>query len=188
MLMVVWTIALDVVQDVRGSIAMYLFILEEAIQTVGMSVYLMHKANMDEEVRSQAKWILDEIINPAIEFNNTYGMLAYPLNQAYSTFYESAKRNMETYLKVTKKFKLKVTSTGLESVEFLYNNAQRKTPIEIECLPNAEVTLKFTERFYEPYYELEAVEIDGEYYTKLEYTLKMTKDIDVIAHYEEYVP
>jgi len=98
-----WEIVLDVIQDVRGSIAMYLFIVEEAIQTAGMACYLLHKHKKLEECRETAQYILDNIINPAIDFNNRYGAIAYPLNMAYDVFYKSAKTSMETYLKVTEK-------------------------------------------------------------------------------------
>jgi len=99
---VVWSIALDVIQDVRGSIAMYLFIIEEAIQTLGMAVYLLYKDNRFQEARETAQYMLDNVINPAIDFNNTYGSVAYPLNLAYDTFYKNSKKNMETYLELTK--------------------------------------------------------------------------------------
>jgi len=96
--MVVWTIALDVIQDVRGSIAMYLFIIEESIQTVGMACYLLTKANRKEDARDIARWAIDNIIDPALQFNETYGGVAYPLNMSYDVFYKSAKKNFETYL------------------------------------------------------------------------------------------
>jgi len=101
--MVAWQIALDVVQDVRGSIAMYLFIIEEALQTLGMACYLYQKANMKESVRNLAKWAIDNVVDPAIEFNNTYGAAAYPLNMAYDTFYHSSRISFQTYIHITEK-------------------------------------------------------------------------------------
>lgn len=98
-----WKIALDVIEEVRGSIAMYLFIIEEAIQTAGMACYLLQKAQDYEALMSTASWILNNLINPAIDFVNTYGAPAYPLNQAYYTFYNSAKLTMETYIKTAQK-------------------------------------------------------------------------------------
>jgi len=96
--MVVWTLALDVIEDVRGSIAMYLFIIEEAIQTLGMACYMSYKAKNMALARELAQYGIDNVINPAIEFNNAYGFIAYPLNMAYDVFYKNAKKTFETYL------------------------------------------------------------------------------------------
>jgi len=93
-----WIIAVDVIEDVRGSIAMFMFIIEEAIQSVGMACYLLRKANRVEECRNVAQWAIDNLINPALEFCKTYGYAAYPLNMAYESFYNAAKKTFETYL------------------------------------------------------------------------------------------
>lgn len=96
-----WQLALDVIQDVRGSVAMYLFIIEEAIQTVMMAVYIANKAGQYEKMIELATYVKNEVIEPAILFNNTYGAVAYPLNMSYDVFYKSAKRTTETYLELT---------------------------------------------------------------------------------------
>lgn len=93
-----WKLALDVIQDVRGSIAMYMFIVEEAVQTVGMSCYLLYKDEKWEECLQLATWIINTILANAIAFSETYGHLAYPLNMAYDTFFKSSYKNMETYI------------------------------------------------------------------------------------------
>lgn len=98
--MVKWTIAIDIIQDVRGSLAMYLFIIEESIQAVGMACYMLYKKKKYEDMRNLARYAIDNIIEPAIEFNNTYGGATYPLNMAYDVFYNSAKKSMETYLEI----------------------------------------------------------------------------------------
>ena len=95
-----WTIALDVIEDVRGSVAMYIFILEESIQTLGMACYLLAKEQRWNDLLDLANWIIANVINPAIDFNNTYGGVAYPLNMAYDTFYRASKTNMENYIKI----------------------------------------------------------------------------------------
>jgi len=100
--MVKWEIALDVIQDVRGTLGMYLFIIEEAIQTVGMACYLNWKEGNYSKVLEIANYVLDEIINPAIDFNNTYGWAAVPLNLAYGVFYKAAKTTMENYIEQAK--------------------------------------------------------------------------------------
>jgi len=96
--MVIWKIALDLVQDVRGTLGMYLFIIEEAIQTVGMACYLNWKEGNYSKVIEVANYVLDEIINPAIDFCATYGSATYPLNIAYDVFYKAAKTSMENYI------------------------------------------------------------------------------------------
>ena len=98
--MCAWQIALDVVEDVRGSIAMYLFIIEEAIQTAGMACYILYRQKKYDELRNTARWIIDNLIDPALEFVKTYGYAAYPLNLSYEVFYKSARKTMETYLNI----------------------------------------------------------------------------------------
>jgi len=95
-----WTIALDVIEDVRGSVGMYLFIIEESIQTLGMACYLLAKEQRWNDLLDLANWIIANVINPAIDFCNNYGAIAYPLNQAYATFYNASKINMENYIKI----------------------------------------------------------------------------------------
>lgn len=96
--MVTWMIALDLIQDVRGSIAMYMFIIEEAIQTVGMSCYILYKDEKYAECLQLAHWILNNIIEPALGFAETYGHAAYPLEISYKVFYQASKKNMLTYI------------------------------------------------------------------------------------------
>jgi len=95
-----WTIALDVIEDVRGSVGMYLFIIEESIQTLGMACYLLAKEQRWNDLLDLANWIIANVINPAIDFCNNYGAIAYPLNMAYDTFYKASKTNMENYIKI----------------------------------------------------------------------------------------
>jgi len=101
--MPVWTIAIDIIQDVRGSIAMYMFIIEEAIQTIGMACYLLYKHKKYSDLKEVAKWALDNLVNPAIDFAETYGHVAYPLEMAYKAFYQASKKNFENYLRLTEK-------------------------------------------------------------------------------------
>jgi len=95
-----WTIALDVVQDVRSSVAMFMFIIEEAIQTAGMACYVLYKNQKWEALKSAAQQTIDNLILPGIDFVNNYGAAAIPLNTAYSAFYNQAKTTFETYIAV----------------------------------------------------------------------------------------
>lgn len=95
-----WKIALDIIEDVRGSIAMYMFIIEEAVQTAGMAAYLYNKAEQKQKAKETAQWILDNLIYPAQDFTETYGYLAYPLNMAYDAFFKAAEQTMQMYLEL----------------------------------------------------------------------------------------
>jgi len=95
-----WEIILDIIEDVRGTMIFYFFIIEEAIQSVSFACYLLHKAEMYEDCRNMARWCLDNLINPAIDTVAWLGTLIYPMNMSYDLFYKSAKKLMETYLKV----------------------------------------------------------------------------------------
>ncbi len=101
--MAIWQIALDIIEDVRGTMTFYFFIIEEAIQSASFACYLLNKAGMKEDVRNMANWCLDNLINPAIDTNAWIGTMIYPMNMAYDLFFKSAKKLMETYLKVTEK-------------------------------------------------------------------------------------
>jgi hypothetical protein len=91
-------IALDIIEDVRGSVAMFMFIIEEAIQTIGMACYLAMKKQQYDKVIEYANFAINELINPAIDFANSYGNFAYPLHFAYLAFYESAKKTFQNYI------------------------------------------------------------------------------------------
>ena len=95
-----WKIALDIIEDVRGSIAMYMFIIEEAVQTAGMAAYLYQKAEQTQKAKETAKWVLDNLIYPALDFVETYGYLAYPLNLSYEAFFRAAEKTMQMYLEL----------------------------------------------------------------------------------------
>lgn len=96
--MVWWiTIAWDIVEDVRGSCAMFMFIIEEAVQTIGMACYLAQKKKQWNVLREYADFALYELIEPALQFVDQYGNLAYPLNGAYKAFFEAAKKTFLQY-------------------------------------------------------------------------------------------
>jgi len=98
-----WGIALDIIEDVRGTMIFYFFIIEESIQSASFACYLLNKAGMKEDCRYMAQWCIDNLIDPAIETVKWLGIMIYPMNIAYDLFYKSAKKLMETYLKVTEK-------------------------------------------------------------------------------------
>ena len=95
-----WTVALDVVQDVRGSVAMFMFIIEEAIQTAGMACYVLYKSQKWQELKNAAQQTIDNLIIPGLDFANTYGAAAIPLNTAYLAFYNQSLTTFQTYIAV----------------------------------------------------------------------------------------
>ena len=91
--------AFDVFMNVRETIAFYMFIVEEAIQTAGMAAYMLKKADKIAEAKQQAQWTIDNLINPLLEFcDSPAAAMAYPMNLAYKAFAEAAKKTMEAYL------------------------------------------------------------------------------------------
>ncbi len=96
--MVKWEFALDTVSDVRSFVAMFMFINEEAVQTVGMACYMLQKTEQWAGVIETAQYALDNLINPAIDFCATYGYVAVPLNMAYDAFFKAAQKSMQTYI------------------------------------------------------------------------------------------
>jgi hypothetical protein len=96
--MVKWEFALDMVSDVRSFVAMFMFINEEAVQTVGMACYMLQKTEQWAGVIETAQYALDNLINPAIDFCAMYGYVAVPLNMAYDAFFKAAQKSMQTYI------------------------------------------------------------------------------------------
>jgi len=77
----------DVFMDVRGAVAMFMFIIEEAIQTAGMASWIFYKEGMIDEMKENELWIKDNLAIPLKEFaESPSGYIAYPLNEAYKQF------------------------------------------------------------------------------------------------------
>ena len=174
---------LSAVQDVRGTLGMYLFIIEEAIQTVGMACWTLYKDNRFAEVQELAQWIIDDIIDPAIEFNNTYGMATYPLNQAYAVFYTSARKNMETYLAMTKGLRVAVVSQPELNIRCVINGSLHETPFEMRYAEGSDVSLQVIE-VDKGLYAFHHMTVDG-FSTELsEHTFKISEDTIITLFYE----
>ena len=107
-------IAIDLIEEVRGSIAMFMFIIEEAIQTIGMACYLAYKKQQWDKVIEYATYAINELIDPAIEFADTYGNFAYPLHFAYKAFYETSKKTMENYITLANQAKQEIAQAEEE--------------------------------------------------------------------------
>jgi len=95
-----WSIAksaFDVFEDVRGTCSFYMFIIEEAIQTVNMGAYLLYKAGLYSELEELLNWEEANLVNPLKDFANGVGVISYPMNLAYSTFADATKKLIESY-------------------------------------------------------------------------------------------
>ena len=91
--------AFDVFVNVRETIAFYMFIIEESIQAMGMACYLLKKYGLDQDAKEYAEWTKNNLIQGLKDFANGAGVIAYPMNQAYLMFAESAEKVMDAYLK-----------------------------------------------------------------------------------------
>lgn len=96
--MVKWTIAVELLEEVYGTLQMFVFILEEAQQTLGMSIYLSYQAGEYEEAKELAEYALSDLINPALDWIDTYGALIVPTNMSYKEFFLAAKMSMERFI------------------------------------------------------------------------------------------
>ena len=95
-----WTIAIDLLKEVYGTLQMFLFIQEEAMQAIGMSIYISYKAGDKDAVLDLVDHALYELIYPALAWINTYGYLIYPNNLSYTEFFIASEKSMLTYKKI----------------------------------------------------------------------------------------
>lgn len=100
--MVKWTLVIEQLMNlttfVHGTVGMFMFILEELTQALAMACYNYKQVQNWNKVIEVANYAIYEVINPAIEWINTYGHLAYPLNDAYREFFTGARKTFESYI------------------------------------------------------------------------------------------
>jgi len=88
----------DVVKDVRGSIAMMMFILEEAIQSVGMGMWIAHKEKDWARVVELANLNKTYLISPLLELSRSaWAYAAYPLGLSYEKFAVASMASCKMY-------------------------------------------------------------------------------------------
>jgi len=90
--------AFDAFEKVNSTVAFYMFIIEEAIQTVSMAVYLSYKAGNTEKMKEIAQWNKTELIEPLKDFCGSVGYLGFPMNAAFEAFAEASEKAMDYYL------------------------------------------------------------------------------------------
>ncbi|MEM2073720.1 MAG: hypothetical protein QXO33_04140 [Nitrososphaeria archaeon] len=93
--------AFEVFMDIRGACGMFMFILEEAIQTAGMGSWILYKEGKKQEAKENEQWIVNVLAQPLKDFaNGPAGYLAYPLNIAYSLFADATIKKKEAFMKL----------------------------------------------------------------------------------------
>lgn len=95
-----WNIAVDLLKEVYGTLQMFVFILEESTQSIGMSTYLSFQAGDMQATSELSHYALDEIINPALDWLDDFGYLIWPNDLSYKEFFLASKKSMERYLEL----------------------------------------------------------------------------------------
>ena len=108
--------AFNAFEKVNSTVAFYMFIIEEAIQTVSMAVYLSYKAwreaaewgeepdlieELRQKLRELAQWNKSELIEPLKDFTDDVGYLGFPMNLAFRKFAEASEKAMDYYLSIS---------------------------------------------------------------------------------------
>jgi len=94
-----WTIVLDVIEDVRGTLTLYGWTIIEALGTISFACYLLKKAKLHDDAREMAKWAIDNVADPFKKWLDDYGWAIYPLDWAYKVYTDCCKKLLEAYLK-----------------------------------------------------------------------------------------
>lgn len=95
-----FTVVLGKIEWLHGTIGMFMFILQESAQTLGMAAFIAIRNDRLDLAKKLATHAITEICDPAIDFTNDFGWAAYPLHMAYREFFLAAKRNFQTYLEM----------------------------------------------------------------------------------------
>ena len=88
----------DVFVNIRETVVFYMFILEEAIQTMSMSVWQAYQAGDKEHCYELINYNLNELIYPLRDFaNGPIGALGWPMNASFAAFAEASAESMKNY-------------------------------------------------------------------------------------------
>lgn len=91
--------AFDVFQDARGMVIFYMFILEEAAQTLSLGAYMANRDNDKTTCQQLAQFNKDNVLAYGKDFASTIGIIGYPMNEAFSAFFDATDKVMDYYLK-----------------------------------------------------------------------------------------
>jgi hypothetical protein len=90
--------AFNIFESVHSVVSFYMFIVEESIQTVGMSIFLAQKMGNYDDMKALAQWCKGELVDELKEFANGAGILAFPMNVAFDKFADAAGKAMDFYI------------------------------------------------------------------------------------------
>lgn len=94
----------DIVQDVRGTTMMLMFIVEEATQTAMMGEYIAMKEGLNSEAMQLNIWIRTYLSGQLWNLcDSNWSLVAYPLNNAYGLFAQATNKTLDIYTAVVKK-------------------------------------------------------------------------------------
>lgn len=92
------SIGWDIIEDVRGSTMMLMFIMEESIQTAMMGEYIAVKEDMRSEAMNLNVWIRQYLTDQLWNLcDSNWSLVAYPLNNAYGLFALATRKTLDIY-------------------------------------------------------------------------------------------
>jgi hypothetical protein len=94
----------DIVEDVRGTVAMLMFIMEEASQTAMMGEWIAVKEDLRSEAMNLNLWIRQYLTGQLYALaDSNWSLAAYPLNNAYGLFALACNKTLDIYTEVIRK-------------------------------------------------------------------------------------
>jgi len=97
-------IAWDIVEDIRGTVAMCMFIMEEATQTAMMGEWIAIKSELWHEAIDLNLWISQYLAQEGLDLSSgAFANAAYPMNKAYQMFFSATLKTLEIYTALYKK-------------------------------------------------------------------------------------
>ena len=163
---------------VNETIAFYMFIIEEAIQTVSLAIYLSERHGNKEKMKELAQWNKTELINELKEFADGVGYLGFPMNLVYKKFAEASEKAMDYYISIAEE-KPPAPTTGSIYIRSnpLYAeiwldgvNTEKLTPETLSDLEPKTYTITLKKSGYKDYTFEVTVEagVTKEYYIEME--------------------
>jgi len=88
--------AFEVFEDIRSAVSMYMFILEEAIQTLNMANWILYKAQLYDDMKININYVRNNLAQPLKDFSSgPVGYIAYPMNLSYEAFADATLKSLE---------------------------------------------------------------------------------------------
>jgi len=91
--------AFEIFNQIRETVVFYMFIQEEAIQTLSMAVFLAQGRDDWQEVEEMAKYTRDEHVEDLHnQASNVLANVAFPMNLAFQKFTNASRTAMNYYI------------------------------------------------------------------------------------------